>query len=271
MAKAIKVVHVDDVPIERMEEKDGWAISEFRLPVSGKDGSRTTVFHSIFRSGSTHNKHLHTDCEEIAVYLSGHGVVGQSDSRAVVTAGHCRMMPRGSAHFFHNETKDADAVVIGFYMGAGSVKDTGYALAGMVEQADLDMPREGLDEGILVRLQDTPQSDLSGLPAWAEADVRQPIGSHNGSDNALVSAELAAGTAIGVYRLAGAEQLYFVTEGEGVVSSGGEDIAIRAGHFIFVPAGVEISVRNTGPDELSFIGVLTGAGSLEEGGYAEAA
>ena len=271
MAKPIKVVHVDDVPIERMQKKEGWAISEFRLPISGTDGSRTTVFHSIFRAGSTHNKHLHTDCEEIAVYLSGHGVVGQSDSRAVVTAGHCRMMPRGSAHFFHNETKDADAVVIGFYMGAGSVPDTGYQLAGMVEQADLDMPREGLDEGILVRLQDTPASDLAGLAAWQSAEVRQPIGSHNGSENALVSAELDAGKAIGAYRLDGCEQIWFVTEGEGVAVSGGSDTPLRAGHFIFVPAGAELAVRNAGGGPLSFIGVLTGAGSLAEGGYAAAA
>ncbi len=271
MANSIKVVHVDDVPIERMQQKEGWAISEFRLPVSGADGSRTTVFHSIFRAGSTHNKHLHTDCEEIAVYLSGHGVVGQSDSRAVVTAGHCRMMPRGSAHFFHNETKDADAVVIGFYMGAGSVPETGYQLAGMVDQSDLDMPRNGLDEGILVTLQETPVSDLAGCAAWADAEVRQPIGSHNGSDNALVSAELGAGKSIGAYRLDGCEQLYFVTEGSGTASSSGTDTEIRAGHFIFVPAGADLSIRNGGTGALSFIGVLTGAGSLAEGGYSEAA
>ncbi|MEK9662504.1 MAG: cupin domain-containing protein [Alphaproteobacteria bacterium] len=271
MSKPIQVKQVADVPIERMQEKEGWAISEFRLPFSGDDGSRTTVFHSIFRSGSTHNKHLHTDCEEIAVYLSGHGVVGQSDSRAVVTAGHCRMMPRGSAHFFHNETEDADAVVIGFYMGSGSVADTGYQLAGMVEQEDLDMPREGLNEGILVRLQDTPDSDLGGLAAWSSARVRQPIGSHNGSDNALLNAELDAGSEIGGYTLAGAEQIWFVTEGEGVAVSDGKETPIGADSFIFVPAGTELAIRNTGSGPLSFIGVLTGAGSLEDAGYADAA
>jgi mannose-6-phosphate isomerase-like protein (cupin superfamily) len=271
MAKSIKVVHVDDVPIERMEQKEGWAISEFRLPVSGADGSRTTVFHSIFRPGSTHAKHLHADCDEIAVYLSGYGVVGQSDSRAVVGAGHCRLMPRGSAHFFYNETKDEDAVVIGFYVGAGSVPDTGYEFCGTVEPADLDMPRDGLDEGILVRLQDTPVADPAGCAAWAEAELRMPIGSHNGSGNALINAELGAGEAIGGYRLDGCEQLWFVTEGSGGVSSDGADTAIRAGHFILVPAGVALSVRNTGAAPLSFIGVLTGAGSLAEAGYSEAA
>ena len=68
---SIVVKHRKDVDIERMEEKDGWAISEFRLPITGKSGSATTVFHSIFRPGSTHAKHLHYNSDEIAVYLSG--------------------------------------------------------------------------------------------------------------------------------------------------------------------------------------------------------
>ena len=78
----ISVIQTYDVEIERMQEKDGWAISEFRLPVTGQTGSATTVFHSIFRPGSTHAKHLHTVSDEIAVYLSGNGVVGQGNSRA---------------------------------------------------------------------------------------------------------------------------------------------------------------------------------------------
>ena len=71
----ISVIQTYDVEIERMQEQDGWAISEFRLPITGETGSATTVFHSIFRPGSTHAKHLHTVSDEIAVYLSGNGVV----------------------------------------------------------------------------------------------------------------------------------------------------------------------------------------------------
>ena len=47
MSLMYPLVHVDDIPIEKMEEKEGWAISEFRLPISGENGSSTTVFHSI--------------------------------------------------------------------------------------------------------------------------------------------------------------------------------------------------------------------------------
>ena len=72
----IKPIHVNDVQPENMQKGDGWAISEFRLPVTGAHGSATTIFHSIFRPGSTHAKHLHARCDEIAVYLKGHGIVG---------------------------------------------------------------------------------------------------------------------------------------------------------------------------------------------------
>ena len=83
-----------------MEAKSGWNISEFKLPITGESGSSTTVFHSIFRPGSTHSKHLHSRCQEIAMYLKGHGVVGQGDGRANVRAGHFRVMPANSEHFF---------------------------------------------------------------------------------------------------------------------------------------------------------------------------
>ena len=88
------LVHVDDVTPERMAKTEGWSISEFRLPITGACGSSTAAFHSIFRPGSSHKKHLHARSDEIAIYLRGHGVVGQSNGRAEVRAGHCRLMPQ---------------------------------------------------------------------------------------------------------------------------------------------------------------------------------
>ena len=121
MSLKYPLVHVDDVRPENMKAGEGWAISEFRLPISGRNGSSTTLFHSIFRPGSTHAKHLHRNCDEIAVYLKGHGTVGQRNERAEVRAGHCRLMPKGAEHFFFNETRDEDVLVIGFYAGAKKI------------------------------------------------------------------------------------------------------------------------------------------------------
>src|SRR5690349_8053708 len=165
------LIHVDDVVPENMSKGEGWAISEFRLPISGRHGAATTVFHSIFRPGSTHAKHLHSRCDEIAVYLKGHGVVGQGDERTEVRPGHCRLMPKGSEHFFFNETKDEEGLVIGFYVGATSVADTGYAFCGNVTPADTAMARgTGLRGGILVHIDAV--SPLAERPEMQGVDLR---------------------------------------------------------------------------------------------------
>ena len=267
MSVPITVVHIDDVEIERMQEKDGWAISEFRLPITGANGSSTAVFHSIFRPGSTHAKHLHDNCDEIAIYLKGHGVVGQSDSRAVVSGGHCRLMPRGSEHFFFNETEDEDALVVGFYVGAPTVPGTGYRFCGNAGPEDLAMPREGLKEGILVRLEETAISEPAG-EIWSGAEVRVPIGTHNGSVNALVNIRLAPGGGLASYRCDNCEQVYYVAAGSGVAGSAENRSNLREGHFVFVPKGTPHWLRNEdSATTLEIFNVLTGAGSLEEAGF----
>jgi len=259
---SISIIHTYDVDIERMQERDGWAISEFRLPITGETGSRTTVFHSIFRPGSTHAKHLHTVSDEIAVYLSGNGVVGQGDSREVVSTGHCRLMPKGSEHFFFNETKDEDARVIGFYMNAPDVAGTGYKFCGNATEEDLNMPRDGLNDGILVRLEDSPAPEGEIPSAWQNATLRTPIGAHNGSDHALVHATLLPGTAIDTHSLSQAEAIYYVETGEGEAADDSHEEAIRPESFVFVPKRQAHAIRNTGSRPMELYVVLTGAGSL---------
>jgi len=263
------LVHVDDVTPENMQKGDGWAISEFRLPVTGQHGSATTIFHSIFRPGSTHAKHLHSKCDEIAVYLKGHGIVGQSNQRTEVRPGHCRLMPAGSPHFFHNETKDEDGLVIGFYMGAKSVPDTGYQFCGHVAKGDLDMPRAPtLTEGILLNVSSVQPLKLNPADGWNISDFRLPIGKHNGSAHAQFWAKLAPGDVHHKHRFERCEVLYYVVSGEGVASAGGKSVRVRSGHTHFIPRGVEHWLANTSnSDTLEVIGVYTGAGSIEEGGY----
>jgi len=257
---------------ENMQKGDGWAISEFRLPVSGAHGSATTIFHSIFRPGSTHAKHLHAKCDEIAVYIKGHGIVGQSDQRTEVRPGHCRLMPAGSPHFFHNETTDQDGLVIGFYMGAKSVPDTGYQFCGHVSRADLEMPRAAtLTEGILRNVADVPPLRLGAQDGWNVSDYRLPIGKHNGSANAQFWMKLAPGDAHHKHRFDRAELLYYVVQGSGITGAGGKNSRVRSGHVHFIPKGVEHFIANTSNTEtMEIVGVLTGAGSIEDAGYSYA-
>jgi mannose-6-phosphate isomerase-like protein (cupin superfamily) len=269
MALTFPLIHVDDVVPENMQKNAGWAISEFRLPISGKHGSATTVFHSIFRPGSTHAKHSHSRCDEIAVYLQGHGVVGQSSERTEVRPGHCRLMPKGSVHFFYNETKDEDGLVIGFYVGATSVPDTGYAFHGNVTEADTRMARaDSFREGILVHIDGVPAFAQSAVEGWRVSDFRLPIGRHNGSPNALYWAKLAPGDIQHRHKHERCEKVYYVVRGRGIAGAGPDRVEVRTGHFHFIPRGVEHFLFNASATEpLEVIGVMTGAGDIGESGY----
>lgn len=263
------LVHVDDVEPENMQKGDGWAISEFRLPISGRHGSSTTLFHSIFRPGSTHAKHLHSRCDEIAVYLKGHGIVGQSNERTEVRPGHCRLMPRGSEHFFYNETKDEDGLVIGFYVGAKDVKDTGYEFRGAVTDADLRMPRvKSFSQGTLVHIDDVTPARMNAKDGWSITDFRMPIGRHTGSPTTLFWAKFMPGAVHRKHRHDRCEELYYVISGHGLAGAGADRAEVRGGHVHYIPQGVEHFMVNLSSSEpLEVIGVYIGAGSVEETGY----
>jgi mannose-6-phosphate isomerase-like protein (cupin superfamily) len=263
------LVHVDDVRPENMKPGEGWAISEFRLPISGKDGSSTTIFHSIFRPGSTHAKHLHRNCDEIAVYLKGRGIVGQGSERTEVRPGHCRLMPRGSEHFFFNETRDEEGLVIGFYVGAKSVADTGYEFRGNVTESDLRMPRrDKLSEGILVHIDDVKPSRMNESDGWSITDFRMPIGRHNGSSTTLFWAKFMPGAIHKKHRHEHCEEIYYVIRGRGIAGAGPDRAEVRGGHVHYIPKGVEHFLYNTSKTEpLEAIGIYIGAGSVEETGY----
>jgi mannose-6-phosphate isomerase-like protein (cupin superfamily) len=269
MALKYPLVHVDEVRPENMKQGEGWAISEFRLPISGKNGSSTTLFHSIFRPGSTHAKHLHSRCDEIAVYLKGHGTVGQSGERTEVRPGHCRLMPKGSEHFFHNETKDEEGLVIGFYVGAKDVKDTGYEFRGDVTAADLKQPRvPKFKEGTLVHIDEVKPLHMDAKDGWSITDFRMPIGRHTGSSTALFWAKFMPGAVHKKHRHDDCEELYYVIRGHGLAGAGPDRAEVRGGHVHYIPKGVEHFMYNLSKTEpLEVIGVYIGAGSVEETGY----
>ena len=268
MALQYPLIHIDDVKPENMAEGDGWAISEFRLPITGACGSSTTVFHSIFRPGSTHKKHLHTRSDEIAVYLSGNGVVGQGDERAEVQAGHCRLMPKGSTHFFHNETKEEEAVVVGFYLGAKSVEDSGYQFRGDVTEEDLKMPRDGFTDGILVHLDDVPPETMDEGDGWSITDFRLPIGKHNGSSTTVFRARFFPGAVHKKHRHDNCEEIYYIISGHGLAGAGDDRVEVRGGHFHYIPPGVEHWLYNLSDTEpIEAVGLYIGSGSVEDTGY----
>lgn len=131
------LTHIDDVKPARMNEKDGWSITDFRMPIGRHNGASTTLFWARFMPGAVHRKHRHENCEELYYIVRGHGLAGAGPDRAEVRAGHVHYIPKGVEHFLCNLSKTEPLEAIGIYVGAGSVEETGYVYAGDVTEADI--------------------------------------------------------------------------------------------------------------------------------------
>jgi len=134
-------VHLDDVAPENMDKGAGWHITDFRLPLSARNGCSSTLFRARFFPGSVHAKHRHENCDEIYYVISGHGLAGAGPDRVEVHGGQFHYIPAGVEHWMHNLSDSEPIEGVGIYVNAGSVKDTGYVFMGSVTEADLNQPR----------------------------------------------------------------------------------------------------------------------------------
>jgi mannose-6-phosphate isomerase-like protein (cupin superfamily) len=69
--------------------------------------------------------------------MSGHGLAGAGPDRVEVHGGQFHFIPSGVEHFMHNLSETDPIEAIGIYVGAGSVKETGYVFMGNVTDDDL--------------------------------------------------------------------------------------------------------------------------------------
>ncbi len=131
------MVHLDDVAPEVMDTGDGWSISDFRLPIGRHNGSASTLFRARFLPGAVHKKHRHDRCDEIYYVIAGRGVAGAGPDRVEVRGGHFHYIPRGVEHWLSNLGDGEPIEVVGIYVDAGDVAETGYVYLGEVGQEDL--------------------------------------------------------------------------------------------------------------------------------------
>ena len=88
----------------------------------------------------------HDNCEEIYYVISGRGFAGAGSDRVEVHGGHFHYIPSGVEHWLYNIGETEPIEVVGIYVGAGSVAETGYVYMGDVTEDDLERrvvaPRE---------------------------------------------------------------------------------------------------------------------------------
>ncbi len=259
--------HIDDVTPENMDAGDGWLITEFRLPFSDRQGLGTTMFHARFNPGAVHKKHKHENCEEIYYIVSGNGIAGAGGTTEEIGAGHFHHVPADTEHWLANESDVEPIVVIGWYLGAGSVASTGYVYMGDVTEADFEGPHKGYDVGSLVNHTDVAPADMGKIDGWGGSEFRACLGVAQEIFHAASRAVYRPGESFKPHRYANANAYYMVVAGGGRAGVGDEVAAIRAGSCLHAPAGTIHWFESTGAEPLTMIGLQEGAGSLAAGGF----
>lgn len=118
-----------DVPFEHgLRAEDGWVDMQVQFLLDRRvPGSQDLVVgRTVLRPGARHDRHLHPNCDEFLVVLSGHGEVYTNWGREPSRAGDVIFTPRGNWHGFDN-TGDVDVELIWGWSGAGSLEQAGYS------------------------------------------------------------------------------------------------------------------------------------------------
>tara|TARA_B100000315_G_scaffold254809_1_gene296659 strand:+ start:8618 stop:9451 length:834 start_codon:yes stop_codon:yes gene_type:complete len=241
--------------------------SQFLTPISGEHGSSTTAFYSIAAPGELPRRHRHKNCDEISILLKGSGVYGLGDQRIPALAGDCRVVPKGSDHFFVNESNEP-SLMVGFFVGAKDVAATGIAYGTAVTTGDLAAPRGEQDGGILIKLDDVQPESMDKGDGWLITDFRLPISARNGCSSTLFRARFMPGAVHKKHRHENCDEIYYIISGHGLAGAGPDRVEVRGGHFHFIPKGVEHWLHNLSATEpIEVVGIYCEAGSVADTGY----
>lgn len=123
---------IEDVPLEQgLREDEGWIDMQvqFLIDARAAGSDELVVGRTVLPPGARHERHLHPNCDEFLVVLSGRGEVYTNTGREPSGAGDVIFTPRGNWHGFDN-TSDEDVLLFWGWSGAGSLEAAGYAIPG---------------------------------------------------------------------------------------------------------------------------------------------
>ena len=139
MKKEYPVVHLEDVTPEPVTEEGGWRKMDIRFVITGeRQGSKNcTLFRALFPPGARHMKHSHSNSDELFYMIRGHGASGAGEKEYEMRAGSCHFIPRGVTHWLRNLSETEPIEVVGVYLNAGNLKESGYVFEGEVTEKDM--------------------------------------------------------------------------------------------------------------------------------------
>jgi quercetin dioxygenase-like cupin family protein len=121
---------IEDVPLEQgLREDEGWIDMQVQFLIGEHNaGAKDLVVgRTVLPPGARHERHLHPNCDEFLVVLSGQGEIYTNSGREPSTAGDVIYTPRGNWHGFDN-TSDEEVLLFWGWSGAGSLEAAGYQI-----------------------------------------------------------------------------------------------------------------------------------------------
>ena len=139
MAKEYPVVHLGNIVPERVTEEGGWRKMDIRFIItSERQGSKNcTMFRALFLPGARHMKHSHSNSDELFYMIRGHGASGAGEKEYEMRAGSAHFIPKGVTHWLRNLSETEPIEVVGVYLNAGNLKESGYVFEGEVTDKDM--------------------------------------------------------------------------------------------------------------------------------------
>ncbi len=128
-------VNERDIQPAKVKSEEGWREMNIKWLLSEKTvGSRNAVlFKAVIKAGAAHEKHIHHKADELVYIISGKARHGQGDEEWDVGPGDSYFIPRGMVHWSYGTDPNDPYTVVGVYVGAGSIEDTGYEFVERLE------------------------------------------------------------------------------------------------------------------------------------------
>ena len=129
---------IHDVPLEQgLREDQGWIEMRVQFLIDARTAASEdlVVGRTILPPGARHERHLHPNCDEFLLVLSGHGEIYTNTGREPSKAGDVIYTPRANWHGFDN-TSDEDVLLLWGWSGAGSLQAAGYEIPGPDDKFD---------------------------------------------------------------------------------------------------------------------------------------
>ena len=129
-------VNERDIQPARVKRDEGWREMNIKWLLGEETvGLKTAVlFKAVIKAGAAHEKHLHQKADELVYIISGKGRHGLGDEEWDTGPGDAYLNPRGIVHWSYGTDPNDPLTLVGVYLGAGSLEDTGYEFVERLEK-----------------------------------------------------------------------------------------------------------------------------------------